>query len=463
MTPMTGHSFGDNRLLYFVNAIVPFSRTSVSSATREVLQRLSPFGDDEEVYGVLFLEMLNTVTSVFSDLDPYFSRGHATMGDRLLENLLAELMRNLGEDAKLRGAGLTASLETPSVEDTIRLQMPQLHEGLLDAQTYERWQTVQDLLTFSLMLPYLPPYVQRDMEDLPRALDQAVQEALGPSLTAWDIRKLAATLLEKKRQGQGTVRPASDDLEKYAPLVLTPQRLFKSTLEHLYRFPPFLIKIGPEEYATIVVEQPFVWLKKKEMEFIASVKLRHPNLAGDSLEELLKEYLIHRKLVFDPTPPTGLLEVAKPHPLHFAWAKASMRRSRNSREDIFAVLRDPNQPSIEIDLVANHPDGFSILGEVKFVTRYENAKAYYYKGDHEKEAERDRLLNLSSYLNANPDRKAEFMIPQDSRVVPVFITNAVGPLFADPDGVVKACPLEVMLVEPFHRLVSANASGVPIQ
>ena len=458
--PMPTHSFSDKRLHYFVNSLIPFSRASVSSATGGLLQRLLRFGSEEEVYGLEFLEMLNAVTAVFSDLDPYFSRGHATMDDRLAKELLVELMVSIGDDAKLRGAGLTSSSGNRNIEEAIGQHLAQMHEGPLDAETYERLGTVQDLLTFSLMLPYLPSYVQQDMRGLTAALDQAVHDVLGPGLTAQEVKAFAAALAQRERKGRRTYH-AAEVPGKYDPLVLTPRRLTESSLEHLYWFPPFLIQRGPDDYQSVVVERPFVWLKKKEREFIVSVEKRHPNVTGDSVEELLKEYLIHRMLAFDETPPSGFLGVSKPHPRHFSRAEASVSRSRNSREDIFAVLRDPNQPSIEIDLVAHHPEGFSIMAEVKFVTRYENAEASYYSGDHKKEAERDRLLNLSSYLNEHRERKAEFAVPRDNEIVPVFITNAVGPLFADRDGVVKACPLEVMLVEPFYRLVSANASEIP--
>lgn len=456
---MLGRSFSDKRLHYFVNSIIPFSRASVHSATGGLLKRLSRFGSEEEVYSLEFLEMLNGVTAVFADLDPYFSRGHATMDDSLAKGLLAELLASIGDDAKLRGAGLTSSLSNRAIEESPVQHLAHMHEAPLDAETYERLGTVQDLLTFSLMLPYLPSYGQQDMDGLTAALDQAVREVLGPGLTAQDVQLFASTLAEREMKGRRTYRFA-DIPVKYQPLMLTPRRLIESSLEHLYWFPPFLIQRGPDDYQSIVVERPFVWLKKKEIEFVDSVKKRHPNLTGDSVEELLKEYLVHRMLVFDETPPSGFLEISKPHPRHFSSAEASVHRSRNSRKDIFAVLRDPNQPSIEIDLVAHHPEGFSIMAEVKFVTRYENAEAYYYRGDHRKEAERDRLLNLSRYLNGHRERKAEFAIPRDNHIVPIFITNGVGPLFADQDGVVKACPLEVMLVEPFYRLVTASVTGV---
>jgi len=215
-----------------------------------------------------------------------------------------------------------------------------------------------------------------------------------------------------------------------------------------------------DEYATFVPEQPFLFLRMKELEFLDSVKRKYTNVTGDTVEVLLREYLESRQLVLEERLPSGLVGVKKSHPCHFEEAFASRRFSRRTREDIFAVLPDPAQERIELDLLANHTVGFSVIGEVKYVTRYANAEEYYYEGSDDKDAERDRLLNLSKYLNEHPNRRQALGIPRRNVVVPVFITNAIGPLFADTDGVVKACPLEVLQVQPFFDLAIAQAEEI---
>ena len=140
-----------------------------------------------------------------------------------------------------------------------------------------------------------------------------------------------------------------------------------------------------------------------------------------------------------------------------------IRLARSTREDIFAILRNPNKRELQVDIVANHAEGFSVLAESKFVTSYANAEAYYYQGSAAKEAERARLLKLTGFLNANPGRKSVFDIPKPNPVVPVFITNAIGPLFPVNDGVVKTSPFEVMRVEPFYRLVRDQLETMRLQ
>jgi hypothetical protein len=174
------------------------------------------------------------------------------------------------------------------------------------------------------------------------------------------------------------------------------------------------------------------------------------------MEKIIADFLTRQQLVMDEVPPPGYRAIVQVHPHHFASAQ-SVKLSRNTREDIFAVLANPDQPYLEVDLVANHPEGFSVLGECKFVTSYANAERYYYYGSDQKEAEQTRLLNLVRFLNAKPLRKDQFGIPESNRVVPIFICNAVGALFADVDDVVKATPFEVMQVEPFYQLVSEQA------
>ncbi len=455
---MYGKEFRDRRLHFLVNSIIPFSRESVTSAVGEVWRAKLPFGPEEEIYGLSFLSMVNAVTDMFSGLDRYFARGPSRMDIKLVADLLETLLLQLSDKAKLSGAGLTSSLDVDSADEVMQAELALLHENLLSPDEYDRLQAVQDVLTLNLI--HLPHYVQSDFMGLEQAVDQAIRKSLGPGFTRDDLTKLAMALTECKRQGLDWVRPQKDVLTKYRHLVLTPQLLFDTTLEHLYQFPPFLIQSGHREYSLIVVEQPFVWIKRTEIEFIKSVKRHYPNVTGDSLEKLLKEYLIRRKLVLDNSPPLGMMEVESPHPNHFQNAQESLRISRNTREDIFAVLRNPQQAEIEIDLVANHSEGFSIIGETKYVTRYKNAETHYYQGSAEKEPERDRLQKLSDYLNHHPSRKTEFGIPEGNIVVPVFITNAVGPLFADRDGVVKACPMEVMKVEPFYRLVKTGAERI---
>jgi len=430
----------------------------VSKATRDLLQGRSPFGSEEEVYGLTFLEMLNAITELFSAIDPYFNRGPGDIGTEVVGELLTRLMHDLGDEARLAGAGLTSSLSNVRTEEELERQHARLHSEVLASRDYERLQAVQDILTYSLMKPYLPDYVQEDLKTMPKVVDRAIKSRLGPHFGRQELGSLAKAITEASRTHGNVLTGTEEELQKYGPMVLTPRSFFGSTLEQLYEFPPFLIQRDVNEFACIVVEQAFVWVRKTELAFIDALKRRHPNVSGDSVERILAEFLTKQQLLMDDEPPSGLEAVVKAHPHHFDTA-GSVRLSRNTREDIFAVLGDPNQPELQVDLVANHRDGFSAFGESKFVTSYPNAERYYYQGSDDKEAEQTRLLNLTKFLNSHPRRKAEFGIPESNPVVPVFITNAVGPLFADNDGVTKATPFEVMKVEPFYALVRDAARG----
>lgn len=444
--------FRDGRLRYIVNSIIPFSRGSVSKATRDLLLKRSPFGSEEEVYGLMFLEMLNAVTELFSSIDSYFMRGPSDMGAELVGELLTRLMHDLGDEVRLAGAGLTSSLSSVRTEEELERQHARLHSEDLASRDYERLQAVQDILTYSLMKPYLPVYVQEDLKTMPEVVDRALKARLGPLFGREELGSLAKAITQVSKTHGNVLIATEGELQKYRPMVLTPRRFFGSTLEQLYEFPPFLIQRDTNEFACIVTEQPFIWVRKMELAFIDTLKRGHPNVSGDSVERILAEFLTKQQLLTDDEPPLGLQAVVKAHPHHFETA-GSVRLSRNTREDIFAVLGDPDQPELQVDLVANHRDGFSAFGESKFVTSYPNAERYYYQGSDDKEAEQRRLLNLTKFLNSHPRRKAEFGIPVSNPVVPVFITNAVGPLFADKDGVTKATPFEVMMVEPFYALV----------
>ncbi len=447
--------FVDDRLHSIVNSIIPFSPKSVSLAIGEVWRTKSSLGDEEDVHGLAFLTMINKVTELFSSFHEYFNRGPAQMDASLVPELLETLLALLSGEARLGGAGLTSSLDAQRSTTAVEAELGRLHETRLDSEDYERLQAVQDSLVLNLLRPYLPKFVRTYLARLPDVIDRAIRDSLG--IGRDELIGLTRALGKLRERGVEWGRPDEAVLARYRHLALTPHQLFHSTVEHLYSFPPFLIERGPNEYCFIVVEQPFVWIKKKEIEFIRSIQQQHPDVVGGSLERLLKMYLVRRTLVEDENPPLCMVGVERAHPKHFQSAHSGLHLSRNTREDLFAILRNPEQPEMEIDLVASHREGFSIIAEAKYVTSYRNAKAYYLRGSRKKEPERERLLHLSDYLNCHPSWKSEFRIPREDVVVPVFITNAVGPLFAEKDGVVKACPLEVMKVEPFYRLVKAEA------
>ena len=450
--PRGSRFFVDRRLHAIVNSIVPFSAVSVSDAIGETWSTKSVVGRDEEIYGLTFLMMLNVVTSQFENSDSYFSRGLVEMDAEGICVLLADLYRTLPEEEYLRDAGLTSSLGVEQADRELDTELTRLHEKGLSMAEYEHMQSIQDSLVDGFLRPYLPNYVAEEYRGLAQFIDDALKSRLGVS--RGDLEALRLTLIEmEKRVGKSWITPEEDVLSKYASLTLTPRGLFNSSLEHLYVFPPFLIQQEGGRFLFRVHEQPFIWIRKKELEFLNGVKRKHSNIAGDSLEALLREYLLNRRLVMDMLPPISLTEEVKTYPHHYEYARANLHLSRNGREDIFSVLRNPRQPEIEIDLVANHPEGFSIVAESKYVASYEKAKEAYFDGSHRKEPERDRLLGLSKFLNDHPDRKVEIGVPEKNPLYPVFITNAVGPLFAETDGVIKATPLEVMKLDPFYGLL----------
>jgi hypothetical protein len=436
-----------------VNSVVPFSRESVSEAIDILWRARDPFGAEEEVYALTFLQVINVTTDRFSLLDPYFTRGPSQMTPDVALDLAHDVISQLPAEAKLAGAGVTSSLNSDDILPALERTMARMHTEPLSHLEYGRLEAVQNLLALSLLLPYLPKYVRRDLEKMRRLLDAAVEKRLGPGITRHDLQALASVVETlRMERGWNWVRPQTDIRTKYRSLILTPQDLRERSLEDLYVFPPFFVAGPNEEYATIVPEQPFLWLRLKELRFLDEIKRNHPNVTGDTVEILLKEYLEKKQLVPDTSLPSGMIGVNRLNLHHFATVYARKTFARNSREDIFSVLRNPLQKTLELDLVATHNEGFSIIGEVKFVTSYEKAEEHYYRGSDDKEAERDRLLKLADFLNRHPERKEALLLPQDRAVIPVFVTNAVGPLFADSDGIVKACPLEVMLVEPFYQL-----------
>ncbi len=455
------HAFREPRLRYYVNSIVPFSRDSVSESIGTLWRDRDPFGAEEEIYALTFLQFLNVTTDRFSLIDPYFTRGTAPVTPEFVLELAHELISQLSIDARLAGAAVTSSLRSDEMLPALERIMARMHSVHLSRAEYEQLEGVQNLLALSLLLPYLPRYVRDDLEKMRRLLDKEVETHLGPGITRRDLQAMAIAVETLRRdRGRKWVRPQPDVQTKYRRLILTPQDLFERDLEDLYIFPPFLIAGPNEEYATIVPEQTFLWLRLKELRFLEQVRQRHSNVTGDTVEILLKEYLETKQLVPDTWLPDGMVGRVQPHPHHFEKVYARKRFARNSRQDIFGVLRNPLQPTLELDLVATHTEGFSILGEVKFVTSYEKAEEYYYQGSDDKEPERDRLLKLAGFLNRHPDRKAAFLLPNSRPVIPVFVTNAVGKLFADSDGIIKACPLEVMLVEPFYLLLKARLDEV---
>jgi len=452
---MSGRIFKDRRLHFIVNSIIPFSAESVSDAIGEVWDTKSSYGMDEEIYGLTFLMMLNVVTSHFEKTDRYFTRGEIEIDKSGIHNQLTFLYENISPDSLLCGTGITSSLGIEQADKEIETHMEHLHHESISTIEYEQMQTVQDSLIEGFIRPYLPDYVKEEYEQLPRYIDEALKSRIG--ITRRDLEAIKLTIIEmEKRYRKTWITPKEDVLSKYSELVLTPESLFKSSLEHLYEFPPFLFQLEGAKYGYRVNEQPFMWISKKELEFLARVRQRHSNVTGDSMELLLKEYLLNQVLVIDETPPISYSEIPKKLPGHFEYVDSNLSLSRNGREDIFSVLRNPHQLELEVDLVADHPDGFSILAEAKYATSYENVKNYYYDGSYDKEPEKDRLLKLADFLNANPERKKEFRIAKENEIIPVFITNAVGPLFSDDDGVVKATPLEVMKVDPFYRLLKSK-------
>ena len=183
--------FRDARLRYFVNSIIPFSRESVSDAISSLWRERDPFGAEEEIYALTFLQVLNVTTDRFSLMDPYFTRGPVHMSRDIAHDLACELVSQLPDDAKLAGAGVTSSLNSGNVLPAMEKVMARMHTERLSEVEYRRIEAVQNLLALSLLLPYLPKYVRRDVEKMRQSLDTAVEERLGPGVTRRDLQAIA--------------------------------------------------------------------------------------------------------------------------------------------------------------------------------------------------------------------------------------------------------------------------------
>lgn len=232
---------------------------------------------------------------------------------------------------------------------------------------------------------------------------------------------------------------------------MTPDNIGSKTIKDLAKV-VFIERAG-ERYGINIPRFLFFLTRHLIKVKLDEYKMQHPNLDGDSMENLIKVYLKDKTKLFDhKLGDLGDLSEIRPH--HFV-DTFSKKLYKEDFPELFDRLdrADKYSEYIEIDVIANHSEGFSVIIESKYCLNYENAEKYYFEGTQNKGSEQRRLKVLYTCLENHPDKKELLDIPLNNRIVPVFVINKVGNLFQEQDDILKVVPLEIMFSDQFYELV----------
>jgi len=447
---------------FVTDQLKQFDYSSVSDQLGKLVRTFPGIVRDESYCMWQLLVYLNFAISLFSKYDSWFKRKESTARFDAILKLHDWLLKYVKIGIDMSRYVLFTTGPVDEIPSQIEIFLDRLRKESLSQEEYDHLQYICDVICEVYVVPNLPSYRRAGLPSINELLDLVVSENIG-KLEYDDIRALGHLIWEKTKKGEYHVTLVDDkerNLQRIVtPFTLTPNRLREIDLAKLLIVPPMFFLEANGNYRIHSSKNVFIYIRHLVSQKIAGFKEKYSNIEGDSMERTIRKFLTDRTLQFSRQR-IDFLRVPGKQANHFDHA-GSTTISRKDIPDLFELFdrSDRFKPEIEIDLVAHHKKGFSVILESKYTLQYDNLHKYYYEGTDRKMAEGKRLKVISGFLNDNPNFKRLLGIPNGNLVIPVFATNLVGDLFLDDDGVIKVLPFDIMKLGRFLDMIQEYATG----
>lgn len=444
--------FKDERVQHLCNEIRKFSYTSFLDSIEEyrikVLDKLELDRSDTVVAWVLVME-LNYACGMFAEYEPDFSRGTATPTESDVETLTKYITQRHKLPAKFSDAAIIFGTEPSNFQSKLSDFLNRLHKERLQDGEYKWLNDVTSSLAGSLLVYSMPIFEGKKLPTTAELLEKASQTQY--HLGFFELRTLQQ-LVKSKLEELGNkpfVFLKDEAMWRLAKnFILDDDVLRSRTLEELLVFQPTFFLNREGEFRLHVFLRPIVFVHGMANLELLDVAKKYSNVEGASFEGFINDFLTKNVGRFEAE--TFDLKIHKIDSQGFSFHPNLIIQSRDVPE-LFSKLPKP-KPSIEIDGVANHESGYSVILESKYCEHPKSSRRYYLYGKGDSWAIQPTLKAILEFLKARPDKKALFNIPTENKVYGAYVTNKHGPYFAIQDNILKVSPLEVALEGKFHSL-----------
>ena len=428
----------------------------------------------------LLINTLNMIIRQFQGFCPYFAYEYEPMDEKNIEAIY-DFLQDKVEFPEIDKTSMQITETGPKlikeIFESVITEIEQVRKGELKDISAKSKEILNVFFTNRLM-NHLPSY--KRLRSFVRD-NRILQQVINDELLGIDPQKMSVLIHGYVAKLKFNYQCIDEEMRKeFREFVLEPDDIFAKKLEHLAKNPPIFIlasdlgQIGkyfipPTEQLRPILQN----LRAVYTSLILQEGERLSSLLGDALEIMIERYLSNYHAEFlcnlPPNHPYysvkrySLITLTDKQPFHFKIVQKRVKVHKKTFPELFSHLDniEKDKPWIELDIVATHSNGISIIAESKFSLSSENLKEYYYNGTDKKMAEGKRLKVISDFFNNNPEKKPLIRVPPINTIVPIFITNYIGEFFADTeDGVLKINLLEIFFPKIFLNRVKTFSTTV---
>ena len=383
---------------------------------------------------------LNFAVGAFSEYDKRFARGSGKATKFDVGRLVLYISKNIKLSGRLSKCALSFGIDPGLFDLRLETLLSRMHTERLKNSDYAWLNDLTDSLLGGILVFYLPNYRRANLPTTKELLDQCANEEYGLSYD--DLRTIKYLVNLRIAKGRNFIGRLEDapTWKLFDKFILEPDRLVESTIDQLVARQPTLFLNHQGEFRLHYFARPLLVVRCLALERIRGFERRYTNIEGDSLELFLQDYLGRITARFIPE----VVDFETKSLKQFGVLSHVIVRRKDVPE-LFNLLPDPEKPELEVDLVANHDTGYSIIFESKFCSHPGRARKYYLTGIGESMAVQKRLRAIVSFLFENPKYRKLFGIPAGNRILGAFVTNQHGPYFNSDDGILKVSVWEVYL------------------
>lgn len=330
--------------------------------------------------------------------------------------------------------------------------LSRVHKETLQDGEYKWLNGVTSSLAGSLLLYSLPVFQGKKLPTTGELLERASKDTYG--LGFLELRTLQQVVKTKLAElGRNSfVTLQGEPMWRLAKNFILDNDILRSRkLEELLMYQPTFFLNHEGQFRLHVFLRPIVFVHCMANREMLAVAKKYSNVEGASFEGFIHSFLTQRVGRFEAE--TYDLKIVRESNQGFSFYPNQIIQKQDAPE-LFAKLTDPSKPSIEIDGVANHESGYSVILESKYCEHPTSSRRYYINGKGESWAVQPTLKEILQFLKDKPDEKALLKIPVENKVYGGYVTNQHGPYFALQDGIIKVSPLEIALEGEFHQLFS---------
>jgi len=450
---MSSHpsEFKDEKIAHVIHKIREFNPGSfmqeLGKYDKKVLSTIEADRGNKILSWMILVE-LNFAVLVFGSYDQRFRRGLRRAKYDDIAQLIEGISNEIRLPFELSKYALFFGTPPESLESRLYGILDKLHKNELQNSEYDWLNYLSFCLAGTFLLFSLKWYQKLGLPNLKQLLDRAALKAY--TLKFFQLRLTKEIIAKAIGDGKQLVRIEGNPIQKFVnPFVLTPDKLSSCSLQDFVINQPCLYLTKSGEYHLHRLDRPMIYCRSLAISELDSISRKYTNLEGDSFEQLVRIYLSEKTCHFD----INAMDVRTKSKQQFKFIP-NRKITRSQAPELFDNLPQVGKPELEIDGVANHESGYSVIIESKFCSKTGNARKYYYSGIGDSWAVQPTLKAIIRYLEKYPNMKYLFGIPKDNKVFAAFTTNQHGRFFSDQDGIAKISILEILFEGRFQKLFS---------